>query len=530
VTRPEGLYEQVLLAGGSQPPAMRPARASAAVVPWRRLRGELEVYWLRRGERLPFMGGWHAFPGGGVDRRDAALPVSGTVAHPAPERPTQPSATPVADLEPDLAPGVVACALRELFEETGLLALDRPVASGAESARRALLARELDLGDWLAGHGARLDAGRLRFAGRWLTPPFTPVRFDNRFFLLEWSPRDGEPSVVPPESEEGEWIAPRSALDRLAAGLAMAAPPILHLLRVLAEEGPESDTPRWLDSSEANLGPLRHIELRPGIVLLPLRAATLPPAHYTNAFLLGTGDAVLVDPGSPYEEENRKLLAALASAEERLGRRVREIWLSHHHPDHIAGVPSIRNALGVPVAAHPATAERLAARGIQVDRALAADQVVELSGDPPTTLRLHHTPGHARGHLAIERLEGRDLLAGDLVAGFGTIVIDPPEGDMDDYLRSLGRMRTLGPRTLFPSHGAPFLDVATKLDEYVAHRLDRERQVLAAWEEGLRRPEEMLEKVYPEVTPPVRPLAQRQITAHLERLARLGRIDRPADQ
>jgi len=470
------------------------------------------------------MGGWQAFPGGALDRRDAELPIAGEPAHPRPGVATMPAPTFDEPLDADLAPGVAAAALRELFEEAGLLVTAGGEIERRDELRRSLLAGEGGFDAALDRAGARLDAARLVFAGRWLTPPFSPLRFDNRFFLLAWRPADGEPRVELPESETGEWIAPATALARLADGSAMAAPPILHLLRVLAEEIATDSHPRYLDTSEADLGPLRRIELRPGILLFPLAAATLPPASHTNAFLLGTGDCVLVDPGSPFAAENDRLAAALAAAETRLGRRTTEIWLSHHHPDHVAGAEAMRRRLGVPIAAHRATAERLAETGLRVDRELAGGDEIELAGPQPMRLRLHATPGHARGHLAIEVAGAGDLLAFDLVAGFGTIVIDPPEGDMDDYLESLARMRELAPRTLFPSHGAPFLDAVGKLDEYHRHRLEREAQILAGWRRGLREPREYLPEVYPDVPAAVLPLAERQVVAHLDRLARRGEI------
>ena len=152
-------------------------------------------------------------------------------------------------------------------------------------------------------------------------------------------------------------------------------------------------------------------------------------------------------------------------------------------------------------------------------------------------MRALHTPGHARGHLAfaVAAASGRpagqdlihlhDLIGGDLVAAAGTIVIDPPEGDMDDYLASLERLATRRWRTLFPSHGVPVLDVAAKLREYIDHRLERERQVLAAWQAGRRAPADLLDLIYPDLEPAARPLAERQIVAHLDRLRRHGRID-----
>jgi endoribonuclease LACTB2 len=540
LTGTDGLYEKVLAAAGGELVAPKPPRPSASIVLYRRRPGlppgeALEIFWLQRGEILPFMGGWHAFPGGGLERGDAHLPVSGAPSGLAPSGWTAAGAEAASSpKEPDMVPGLLACALRELFEETGVL-IAAPVDETGPRAtdsvpiaevRETQLAGEKSLGPWLERSALTLDASRLRFAGRWLTPPFSPARFDNRFFLLEWRAEDGQPRVVPPESEHGEWLEPRAALARLAEGHALAAPPIVHILQVLAETAPESAAPRLLDTSVANLGPLRRIELRPGIVLLPLAAATLPPAAHTNAYLLGTGDCVLIDPGSPFPEENDRLLAALAAAEEHLGRKVRAIWLTHHHPDHVDGVSCVRKALEVPVFAHPLTAERLQARGIAVDGWLSDGQRVVLDGKPPFTLKVHHTPGHAGGHLCFEVEATGDLVAGDMVAGFGTIVIDPPEGDMDLYLASLDRLRELAPRTLFVGHGAPFLDSVIKLTEYRDHRLAREAQILACWEDGEREPQAMLPRVYPEIAPAVVPLAERQILAHLVRLERLGRLRR----
>lgn len=520
-----GLYERVLAAGGGALPPAKPPRPSAAVAVWRGAGAGLEVYWIRRGRTLPYMGGWHAFPGGAIDRADAALPLAGAPRHPRPDAATPPAPGSPPPADPDLAPGVAAGALRELFEETGLLAVAGGEVGARDTLRERLLTGGGGLDAALAAAAARLDAGRLAFAGRWLSPPFTPVRFDNRFFLLEWRAADGEPAIAPPESESGEWIAPARALEEIERGAAIAAPPIVHLLRVLAEDGPEAGLPRLLDTAEADLGPLRRIELRTGILLFPLAAATLPPASHTNAFLVGTGDALLVDPGSPFADENDKLLAALDAARERLGRRAVAILLSHHHPDHVGGAAEVARQTGLPVWAHAATAERLAGRGIEVSRALEDGETIALGGEPATTLRVHHTPGHARGHLALEVVGRGDLLCGDLVAGFGTIVVDPPEGNMDDYLDSLERMRRLAPRTLFPAHGAAILDAEGKLVEYLRHRLAREEQILGHWRAGVREPAAMLADVYPDVIPAARPLAERQIVAHLERLERQGRLD-----
>ncbi|HEX3553295.1 MAG TPA: MBL fold metallo-hydrolase [Thermoanaerobaculia bacterium] len=538
----DSLYELVLNnistagAGGSGP-ALPPSRPSAAVVPWRRTAGAdetaIEVYWVRRAAELPFMGGWHAFPGGGLSRADAAVPVDG---HPAgagegppaagfPESLGGGSPDPRINPGPDLVPGLVVCALRELFEETGLLlATPSPGPAVLAAAQKALLAKEKSFADVLAGLGTRLDASRLVWAGRWVTPPFAPVRFDNRFFLLEWPASEPvQPEVLPGELTEGEWIAPAAALARCREET-LAAPPILHILEVLAQDGPDLGIDRLRDPAETNLGPLRRIEMRPGVLMIPLATYTLPPAFTTNAYLLGTEETVLVDPGSPLDAENERLERALTAARDRLGRRVTAIWLTHHHPDHTGGVERLRRFLNVPVLAHPATAERLAGR-LAVDGTLADNQRIVLAGDPPFAVRVLHTPGHARGHLCFLAESHGSVLAGDLVAGLGTIVVDPPEGDMDDYLASLARLADLHPRTLFPAHGPAIQNAVAKLREYIEHRLWREEKVAAAWDQGLRTPGEMLPTVYEDVPKEAYPLAERQILAHLARLRKAGRIE-----
>lgn len=527
------LYERVLerIAAGEvelpDPPRPRP---SAGVVPWRRgADGEVEVYWIRRARTMPFMGGWHAFPGGGVARRDRGVDVAGEPRR-VDEAPPG-AALPVCvlagvdELGPILVPGLVPAALRELFEEVGILPAEGKPSGNVEAARRAVAAREAHFEEALAGLGLRPSAERLVYAGRWLTPPLGPMRFDNRFFLLEWPESERlQPSADGREVEEGEWIRPGEGVARWKRGQIITAPPILHILRVLAEAGPEAGLPRLWEPEETNIGPHRIVEFRPGVLLFPQPTPTLPPAAFTNAYLLGTGEAVLVDPGSPEPEEADRLAAALRAAEERLGRRTTAIWLTHHHPDHVGGVTRLRERLGVPVLSHPETARLLAGR-VPVDGELGEGDGRDLGGPgAPFPVRVLHIPGHAPGHLAFLDETFGSLLCGDLVSGISMIVVDPPLGDMDDYLASLARVRDLGPRTLFPGHGPTLAAPAAKLDEYIDHRRWREERILEAWRSGLREPADMLATVYDDTPKIAWPLAERQALAHLERLRRAGRL------
>jgi glyoxylase-like metal-dependent hydrolase (beta-lactamase superfamily II) len=300
-------------------------------------------------------------------------------------------------------------------------------------------------------------------------------------------------------------------------------------LKTLAGGLTEDLVERFLAVPQADREPVRRIEFLPGFVCFPVRTPTKPPATTTNCYVVGTRDFVLFDPGSPYEDEQ----AALAEYVDEMtaeGRTLREIILTHLHPDHVAGANALREHLGgrVPVAAHRLTAEPLAGK-VHVDRFIEDGELFELDGDPPLTLRAMHTPGHTRGHLSFYEERTGALLTGDNILGLGSVLIDPPEGDMRAYFATLERYRQLPHLTvLFGGHGPAVGSPRAKIDEYIRHRTEREQRILEAVGAGARTPAEIVARVYTDVHPKLHAMAERAVLAHLGKLEADGLVTRGA--
>jgi len=246
----------------------------------------------------------------------------------------------------------------------------------------------------------------------------------------------------------------------------------------------------------------------PGIRVLALRTPTLPPAAHTNVYLVGpeAGPVAVVDPGSPYLDQQRALDAVLEELPIEL------VLLTHHHGDHVAGATALANRWGVPIAAHEGTARRLAGI-VDVTRLVEDGEVIHGA----TAV---FTPGHAEGHLCFE--VGAATIAGDMVAGIGSILIDPDEGDMALYLASLERLLARPPATLLPAHGPPIVDGPGKLTEYLRHRRMRETRVVDALASESTLPG-LIASVYADTPRELWPLAERSLLAHLDKLVREDR-------
>lgn len=225
----------------------------------------------------------------------------------------------------------------------------------------------------------------------------------------------------------------------------------------------------------------------------------------TQTYLLG--ETAVLDPGPNIDSHVHAIRAAQPN--------LRLILITHRHGDHAPAALPLKQQTG---------AQILAPRGVledsAVDRRLEGGETIHLEG---IDIEVIATPGHTNEHVCFLTSDG-DLFTGDTILGHGTTAIFPPDGHMGDYLRSLRTLRARNPRRIFPAHGPVREDAVALIDEYIAHRLEREQQVLDAHAAGAQTTEAMRKRIYPDLDERLYKAAEIQIEAHLIKLREEGRI------
>lgn len=244
-------------------------------------------------------------------------------------------------------------------------------------------------------------------------------------------------------------------------------------------------------------------------MLRAIRVLAPNPSVYTlegtNTWVVGDGPSIVIDPGPDdpaHHDEVRQAAGEIA-----------HVLVTHDHEDHAAGAVAFAQGARAPLwawrlkgASRPTDGHRFSV--------------------PGATLQAVHTPGHSADHVVFLERAHDALFTGDAVLGRGTSFIDPPDGDLGAYLTSLRRMQELRPRTIYPGHGPIVTGAAAKLREYVAHRAEREEQVLAGLAAGDRTVAKLVERIYTDYPSDVHALAARSVVAHLRKLEREGRVDK----
>ena len=525
--------------------------------------GGLEVLMTRRSGTASFAPGAYVFPGGGIDALDASPETHAA----ADRRPAQ----------GDLHLTQAIAAIRESFEELGVL-----LARHTGGPRKGLMAdahdiaaidRHLPFAAQCQARGLRLAADSVYLLAHWTGDRDLPRRFEVPF-LVARMPEGQEPVADETEQFEPVWVRPADALARHEAGQFFMIYPTIRTLQRLAKfdatqavlDAVAHEQPLWVSCPRAGLlggTEARYMEdempfgelalvCPDGQIVHPLdwqteravpllrnvQRLTAPNPGVmtgpgTNSYLVGdpaTG-FIAIDPGPADAEHLDKLWRAA-------GGDICMIVCTHSHPDHSPGAAPLQ-ALCVqagraapPILGLPSAPSARAASAFTPDRALQNNELLALSGQAPEgkithTLQVIHTPGHAANHLCLLLQEDGLLFSGDHILNGSTTVIDPPDGNMADYLDSLDRLDALcaehSVEFILPAHGhvlgGPINGARSAIAKLKAHRLAREAKVLAAMQalpDGSM--EDWVQHAYDDVPPRMWPVAQRSLLAHVERI------------
>ncbi len=432
------------------------------------------LYLVRRHPALPAFSGYHAFPGGKVDRTDSDEPLP----HP---------------LFEGHAPRLMRALARELQEE---------------------------LGFDLLGAAERGDVAELLNLGEITTPAFVPLRFRTYFFKVVMRER---PDFVldTGEAVEAAWHPVAEWGRRYASGHLLVAPPTRLAIDALRTDLDLRELPPFA----AGFDPERDVpwvEPMAGLRILLVRSNTLPPATHTNVFWFGGNGAprVLVDPSPADRAEFDRLCRSVDAF------GVDLVFLTHHHPDHREFADEVARRYRVPIGLSADSHQRITAKagtrffeGLDVRIYDEGDELTRWQGE---AVRLWAVPGHDEGQLAPMPESRAWCIVGDLIQGIGTVVIAPPEGNMRKYFASLKRVIALDPGVIIPSHGLA-LGGTHYLQAALRHREERETQIRTRHQAGLGE-DQILAEVYSGIDPRLLPLARLNIRSHMDKLREEGAI------
>ena len=532
-----------------------PTRPAATVLLLRDNTGCIEVLMTRRSSTASFAPGAYVFPGGGIDAADAQCHAQST------RRAGQ----------SDLRLTQAIAAIRESFEELGVLLARHADGRHASTADVEGLDRQLPFASQMHERGLTLDGAEVFVLAHWVTDRDLARRFDVPFLVARMP--DGQTPVAD-ESEQFEpvWVRPADALARHQSGGFFMIFPTIRTLEKLqhyvnvdavlaacaSEEPLWTSCPRagWLAAKEARYmeheapygelaltcpdGQILHAldwqTAQPVALLKNLMRLTAPNPGVmtgpgTNSYLVGDPNTgyIVIDPGPADADHIERLWRAT-------GGDIRMIVCTHSHPDHSPGARPLQALCIVrpPIFGLPSASTARAASEFAPDRALQDQELLALvlpglEGETTHTLKVIYTPGHAANHLCLVLLEDGILFSGDHILNGSTTVVDPPDGNMNDYLDSLDRLSDACDahqiEFIAPAHGYVLADAKAAIAGLKAHRLRREAKIIGVMQaqpDGSM--DDWVALAYDDVDPRIWPVAKRSLLAHVERVRELALV------
>ena len=264
-------------------------------------------------------------------------------------------------------------------------------------------------------------------------------------------------------------------------------------------------------------------ELTPLIRRVIARNPSAFTFHGTGTYIVGRGKVAIIDPGPELAEHVDALLQAVR------GETVTHILITHTHSDHSPATRAVQKATGATTygfGSHPAPPPGMQPQesgdhAFKPDVTVADGDIIAGSG---WTMEALHTPGHISNHLCFGLCEENALFSGDHVMGWSTSVISPPDGNMRDYFASLRKLLPRGDRLYYPTHGGPIPEPQDFVRQFIAHREEREQQIVACIRNGAATIPAMVEIMYKDVPKQLHAAAARSVLAHMIHMHETGRV------
>jgi glyoxylase-like metal-dependent hydrolase (beta-lactamase superfamily II) len=261
------------------------------------------------------------------------------------------------------------------------------------------------------------------------------------------------------------------------------------------------------------------MEIAPGVHSIPMPTWTFMGVYVPNVYLVAGEEAALIDSGFEDREAARSRIEYIKGL---APLKLAYIIVTHPHPDHIGGCRAIKKATGARIVMHSLAVDK-ARKGYHVtgDILVEDGDVLDIGG---IRLEMVYTPGHSPASICIYVRESKILFTGDHILGIGTTVVDAPDGDMTQYIDSLKKLLEYDVRMICPGHGPPIHEAERKIKELIAHRRERERQVMSSLRQGRKTVAKLVAEIYPELDQRLLELARRQVLAHLRKLVGENRV------
>ena len=431
-------------------------RPSAAAVISRNSGEDMEILLCHRVSEVPSFPDFWAFPGGGISRVDRKVAES----------------NPSWFSEREDREWLIAL-LREMLEEVGVA----PDGNGEfVNVEVEIIDRvNEDKSEWsklVFENKLSIDNFNPSLITQRTTPPVAPIRHRNRFYHVATGDNSIEPKFPSGRTEfdEFQWWKPNELLDAWLSHEVKLPPPQVTLIRGIVELG-------FSELAKNPPSGYHRIEYANGVELVPIPTDTLPPATHTDCYVLGHpgGSRILVDPAARSIEALEILRNKVAEIEES-GSKIIATVFTHKHPDHIGDLGKISKIYRAPIFASEETLSDFPTNTPWFRRrTLSEGDIIKIDDEKWSVIETH---GHCRGHICLVGEAG--IVSGDNAVLFGTILVPSSDGNMNEYLAGLERLRDLDPSLLFPGHGPMVANPRRLLTRYLNHRKKRHLRVLNA--------------------------------------------------